>query len=91
MSPQKPKLSAVKASNVTKATKKTSSSNLKEHNIQRLRSEISGLDSSTFPSTVNIDINDIIQTALLERLNKPHSPYEDLSLDIQSHFDRTNA
>ncbi|KAG9759456.1 hypothetical protein KCU73_g3380, partial [Aureobasidium melanogenum] len=91
MSPQKPNHSTARASRVTKVAAKVPPGNLKKHNIQHLRSEISGLDSSTFPSTVNIYINDIIQTALLERLNKPRSTYEYLSLDIQSHFYRTNA
>lgn len=88
---QKQNSSAVKASKVTKATTKVSSSNLKKHNIQHLCLEISGLDSSTFPSTIIIDINDVIQTALLERLNKLRSPYADLTLGLKSHFDQANT
>ncbi|KAH0380090.1 hypothetical protein KCU92_g7766, partial [Aureobasidium melanogenum] len=91
MAKQKQSSSAVRASRATKATTKMSSGNLKEHNIQHLRLEIQGTDSLTSSSATNININDIIQTYLQERRNKLRSPYEDLSLEIQSHFDRTNA
>ncbi|KAH0364743.1 hypothetical protein KCU65_g6606, partial [Aureobasidium melanogenum] len=91
MAKQKQTPSATKASRPTKTTTKPSSNDLKKHNIQHLRLEISSLDSLTPSSTTNIDINDIIQTHLQNLHNKLRPHFEDLRLEMQSHFDRTNA